>query len=454
MKKSPVHTVFCLAMLTVILSAAGCGFRPAAAGNASVLPLPVSVSATPEPSPTAIPEFRVEYRCGDAVLGSESVPAGGHPAAVPQAAEDRLLGWTAQSGEEIRPEDAQIRSDTVFYALTGPALNHGADYLFCDANGLLTPESTFTKSDAAAALRALMADSGQAASLLADYDADPEAAMDQEGFRSMLETLFLPRRAQETMALLPESDGGLVTRAQAAWCLATLLEEAPQNDRYFPDVSPSHWAYEQLTSAAAPGTLESDALLHMTLDDFLWFDGYLYRLDEEGYFITDETVDDLYYDKNGRYTSGNAELDGYVAGTLTELMKPDKTRLEHLRAVYLHVKNDFRYLVRNYYASGESGWAIKEALTMYETGKGNCYNYTGVFWSLARGLGYNAVTWSGTMGTQNQPHSWTEILYDGQIYICDPEIELNYWLLEIYTDNFWMKKENSYGWNYQAVGRS
>ena len=91
---------------------------------------------------------------------------------------------------------------------------------------------------------------------------------------------------------------------------------------------------------------------------------------------------------------------------------------------------------------------------MYETGKGNCYNYTGVFWSLARGLGYNAVTWSGTMGTQNQPHSWTEILYDGQIYICDPEIELNYWLLEIYTDNFWMKKENSYGWNYQAVGRS
>ena len=143
-----------------------------------------------------------------------------------------------------------------------------------------------------------------------------------------------------------------------------------------------------------------------------------------------------------------------MAESLTKLMEPGKTRLEHLRAVYLHVKNDFRYLPKNYYASGEKGWEIPEAITMFETGRGNCYNYTGAFCFLARGLGYNAVTYSGTMGTQNQPHSWTEITLDGQIYICDPEIELNYWLLEIYTDNFMMRREDSMGWNYQSVGRN
>ena len=132
---------------------------------------------------------------------------------------------------------------------------------------------------------------------------------------------------------------------------------------------------------------------------------------------------------------------------------PEQPRLEDLRALYLHVKNDFSYLVRNIYDSGATGWDIEEALTMFRTGKGNCYCFTGAFCSLARGMGYNARTWSGTMGTRNQPHSWTEITLDDQIYICDPEIELNYWLLEMYTDNFMMRKEDSGGWNYLAVGR-
>ena len=42
-------------------------------------------------------------------------------------------------------------------------------------------------------------------------------------------------------------------------------------------------------------------------------------------------------------------------------------------------------------AIAETGWEIPEAITLYETGKGNCYCYAGVFLSLARGLGYNAV---------------------------------------------------------------
>ena len=278
--------------------------------------------------------------------------------------------------------------------------------------------------------------------------------MAREAFASMLEALFAPDQAREVYAALFPTGEEPLNRAVAAAALAALTGAAPKDGRYFPDAAPDSWAYQALISVSAPGTLDPLSLKEQTLDGFLWFDGYLYYLDEDGYFLSDETRDGLYYDAGGRYTCGDAHLDDLVASELTGLMEPGKTRLEHLRAVYLHVKNDFRYLPRNYYASGEKGWEIPEAVTMFETRKGNCYNFTGAFCFMARGLGYNAVTYSGTMGTQNQPHSWTEITMDDGVYICDPEIELNYWLLEIYTDNFMMRVEDSGGWNYQSVGRN
>ena len=186
-------------------------------------------------------------------------------------------------------------------------------------------------------------------------------------------------------------------RARAVWCVEALLDRIDPAERYFPDVSPEHWAYSQLTAAAATGTLEQDALMAQTLAGFLWFDGYLYRLDEEGYFVVGQTADGLTYDENGRYTSGNAQLDDLVAQTLLPMLEQGKTRQDLLRAVYLHVKNDFQYLVRNYYDNGENGWEISEALTMFETGKGNCYNYASAFAYIALWLGYEAKVCTGTV---------------------------------------------------------
>lgn len=31
---------------------------------------------------------------------------------------------------------------------------------------------------------------------------------------------------------------------------------------------------------------------------------------------------------------------------------------------------------------------------------------------------------------------------------------MNYWLLQMYTDNFMRLRENSLSWNYQSVGRT
>ena len=467
-------------ILSVFLCAAllfaGCSFRPDSAAEPDR-----SASVTPEPTPVATPApteaiyHSVSFMMGDVLLQEESVLQGSHPSQLPIPEGRRLIGWTDGEGTGADPLQAVIEKDTVFFAETRPVLNGDADILFPNELGLLTPESPFTKGDAAKAVRALLPDTGEVSVLLSLWAEEPNDPLSEEAFRSLLETLFAPEEVESVWAEVFVPDTGAdgeapeaepeetsrftlfsskLTRARAAFALWRLLGSPERNgDSYYPDVSPARADAAALLSCAQRGTLTAEDLLAGAKDGFIWLNGYLYLPDENGYFVTDETVDSLYFDPNGRYTSGNEELDGYVADTIREFMVPEQPRLEDLRALYLHVKNDFSYLVRNIYESGATGWDIEEALTMFRTGKGNCYCFTGAFCSLARGMGYNARTWSGTMGTRNQPHSWTEITLDDQIYICDPEIELNYWLLEMYTDNFMMRKEDSGGWNYLAVGR-
>lgn len=442
------------ALAAVLLAAAflhGCGYRTEAAPLTADAP----VAEAPTPVPTETPVYTVEYRLGDDVLQTESIPFGGTPAADAALPEGLyLVAWTDETGARV-DLSASVTADTVYYALARPVLNTGAAFLFPDEYGLLRPESTMTRGECAAALRALAPEEFLDPALPASPDAEGDGPLTREEFKAVLEALFDPEAVGPVLDALPETESENTTRAEFAYGVSRLLgKENAAEDVYYPDVPPAHWASAELLAAAGSGTLTKESLVSMTRDGFLWFGGYLYRLGEDGFFLTDEESDGLYYDKNGRYTSGSAELDGYVAQTLSDFMTPDAARLDDLRAVYYHVKNDFQYLTRNYYDSGATGWDIDEALTIFRTNKGNCYCYAGAFCALARGLGYNARTYSGSIGKENQPHAWTEIALDGKIYICDPEIEMNYWLLQMYTDNFMMLRENSLGWNYQAVGRT
>lgn len=445
-----------LAPLALVLLAAaflhGCGYRAETAPLAANVP---AAAEEPTPAPTETPVFTVEYRLGDDVLKTESVPFGGVPAADAALPEGlRLVAWTDETGARVDPA-APVEADAVYYALARPALHEDAVFLFPDEYGLLRPESAMTHAECAAALRALAPEEHIDSSLLASLDAEPDGVLTREELKSALDALFDPETVGPVLEALPETESDSTTRAELAYSVSRLLgSESAAEEVYYPDVAPTRWASAELLAAAGNGTLTKDTLVSMTRDGFLWFGGYLYRLGDDGYFLTDAEFDGLYFDKNGRYTSGNAELDDYVAQTLSDFMTPDAARLDDLKAIYYHVKNDFQYLPRNYYDSGATGWDIDEALTIFRTNKGNCYCYAGAFCALARGLGYNARTYSGSIGIENQPHAWTEIALDGKIYICDPEIEMNYWLLKMYTDNFMMLRENSLGWNYQAVGRT
>ena len=162
---------------------------------------------------------------------------------------------------------------------------------------------------------------------------------------------------------------------------------------------------------------------------FVNIDGWLYYVQEDGYFLTDGDVGQLHFDSNGRYTSGDAELDGYV----TELIRgfqeenPDKDQFGLLRVAYDHcVTGGYEYLRRNIYKKGHTGWEIEDAKVMFESGRGNCYNFAAIFWSLARGLGYEAYAIAGNCTKTVQPHGWVQIEIDGADYFFDPEWHYDY----------------------------
>ena len=183
--------------------------------------------------------------------------------------------------------------------------------------------------------------------------------------------------------------------------------------------------------------------------------GYLYYVQENGYFLKNGDVGKLHFGDNGRYTSGDEALDGYVAAILDEVIKANsgKDRLGLLRAAYDHcIDGTYKYLKGNIYKKGHTGWEVKDAKSMFEKSRGNCYNFAAAFWALARGLGYEAYGLAGYVTTLVQPHGWVLIEIDGVDYFFDPELHYDY----IYDkrevkDMFMLAVEDADWWHYDWV---
>lgn len=477
MKRDEIETRRRRAVLGILLGAAclagGCTMRPAQAPEETVT----------EPQPSAVPEYTVMFFLEGEVWREETLQRGETPQLpVWEGREQRLAGWLDETGAAADPA-VPAESDAQYTAVLRPVLRDSA-ILLEDRDGLFCPEDPLTRSDAAQALYALLetppVGEGIAFSDLGEEDPRLEAcaamtaggyfqtqASPEEGglplflpdepcgteeFCALLDDFFLPGEAEAALEGLEAGADGSLTRGEAAACLCRLLGWS-EGEGYFPDVPQDHPAAGAIYACAGAGSLQPEEFAERALDGFLWFDGYLYRLGEDGYFLTDETADGLYFSASGRYTSGSLELDAYVAEYLAPLAGEGLTRLEMLEEMFNQVRDGFRYLRRNLYEPGATGWEIEEALTMFETGKGNCYCYNGAFWALARGLGYNAVTYSGTISKNKDPHAWVEILLDGVPYICDPEIEMNYWSLHQYVNTFMLPYEKAEGWQYEAPGR-
>ena len=182
-------------------------------------------------------------------------------------------------------------------------------------------------------------------------------------------------------------------------------------------------------------------------------DGYLYYVQEDGYFLREDTVGMLTFGKDGRYTSGDQELDGAVAKILNKIVaeNPEGERLDWLRSAYEYCRDSFTYRRREAYTKGQTGWEVEDAKKIFETTKGNCYNFAAAFWALARGLGYEARAISGTCLKDEQPHGWVFIEIDGADYLFDPEWEYVYYYErdDFSKDMFMMPMDKIGWWNYR-----
>lgn len=163
--------------------------------------------------------------------------------------------------------------------------------------------------------------------------------------------------------------------------------------------------------------------------------------------VRDEYRGTLYFGPDGKYTSGDEVLDAYVEAVLAALTTEGKTRAELLYDAYVYTRDSFSYLRRNYYEVGETGWEHDEALTMFGTGRGNCYCYASVFYYLARGLGYDAEIVSGLVGSRRSPHGWVEITVNGEPLIFDKELEMSY-LKKNQKYNFFAMSYDDVPWSY------
>ena len=200
-----------------------------------------------------------------------------------------------------------------------------------------------------------------------------------------------------------------------------------------PTPSPKPASTPTPTPTPDPKELARQQRLADAKDGFVWEDGFLEAIDDDGNLLTDCYIGILHFGKDGRYTSGNEELDELAAEVVRENTGASMTRMEMLRAMYDYTMQHIRYVgLANYECSwtpahGKDGWMPPMAAKTLSDGYGNCYCYAAVFAALARAVGYQAYAVGGVVSANEDPHGWVVIVdEDGNVWLNDPEIEYRY----------------------------
>ena len=410
-----------------------------------------------------------------------------------------LLGWKDEEGNILGENSIKPHEDMILTAVLMPALeteDHMA-YLAPLEHGLFCPDEPMTRGDAAQMIRGLLTglntNTGNVLPGLGLVGMAPgeDQAHDPITRRELIPMLaqFYPKTG-ETYAF---SDVTADDPDYAAFCTAAARgwidaggEVVPDREMtrgevavlmnrvlgrktdpnvtaemigVLSDVEPDHPLYADIVEACVSHTYEMSHTTEtwQTSDPIEAVEPGLFMIGtklccigEDGYLVKNGTWGSFSFDENGVFTSGMPELDVLVQEVLAEITDESMTSMEKLRAAYDYTRDSFTYLRRNYYETGATGWGEEEAYTMLSTGYGNCYCYAAAFYELARALGYDAILISGTIGTDRDPHGWVEFELDGQMYVCDPEIEMTYHRdrPDSIPDMFMMDYSKASGWSY------
>ncbi len=379
-------------------------------------------------------KFTVTYTWNSQVLHTEEVAFGQTPEGFSVNPDGAFFeGWQDARGQTVDPGTVAVDGNLRYTAIIVPELTgHGAYLPLKEGKAL--PESVLTAEELQYALKTLAAPGAEAYFPHLPGGSTPVEAKSL----AVILKAFFPEA--DTEALFPGYKP--VTRAQFAAGMHQLLgrsdEEVISLDEGAEVPADLYLEHPQLTAlleATVPHSLAQEGGGWMSLDlttraepGFLNMDGYLYYVQEDRRFLRDGKVGKLSFGADGRYTSGDRELDDMVAAVLAPIVEenPGATRLELLRIAYDHCHMDYKYLRRDPYGTGDRGWEIEDAKSMFSKGKGNCYNFAAIFWACARGLGYEARAVAGTCTSTVQPHGWVIINIDGADYFFDPEWQYAY----------------------------
>lgn len=234
-----------------------------------------------------------------------------------------------------------------------------------------------------------------------------------------------------------------LTRAEAAVILNRVLGRTGDSEeiltaegiRMFPDVDESHWAYIHIMEASIGHeyTQEEGAEKWTSFTEEKTvlrpgthvIDGVLYYVDAAaGDFVRNQYVDGHWYDENGKFTTGNAELDSYMRAATAACVNQQTTQHQMLRDTFDYVVNNFTYRAKEKLETGATGWTEAYAVPMFQTHKGNCYSFTAVHYYLIKNIGYNPREIAGLVGNNRRPHGWIELDIDGVTYIYDAELTM------------------------------
>ena len=378
--------------------------------------------------------YIITYAWNGQVLHTEEVAPGKTPAGFTMNPDGAFFeGWQDVQGQTVDPKTVAVHANLRYTAIIVPELTgHGAYLPLRD--GKAAPDSVLTGQELQYAMEFLAA---PGASSWFPYIPSGNTPVEAKTLAVILKSFF---PEADTNALFPGNKP--VTRALFAAGMHQLLGRSDEevialNDGAAvpEDLYLEHPQLTALLEATVPHTMAQEGSGWLALDlttraepGFLNMDGYLYYVTQERRFLRDGKVGKLQFGADGRFTSGDKELDDMVAAVLAPIVaeNPNATRLELLRIAYDHCHMDYKYLRRDPYGTGDRGWEIEDAKSMFSKGKGNCYNFAAIFWACARGLGYEARAVAGTCTSTVQPHGWVIINIDGADYFFDPEWQYAY----------------------------
>ena len=160
------------------------------------------------------------------------------------------------------------------------------------------------------------------------------------------------------------------------------------------------------------------------------YNGNMYYVKEDYSLARNETIGYLYFGSNGAYTTGDAELDGYVYDRIDEIINSTMTQREKLEAAYYILVDytHFKYFAYHNPAVGITDWSLEAcALRMFKSEKGECYHWAAMMVMLMRRLGYDAYRENGTIWKGTRGHAWEVIVFpDGTKKMFDVEMQWGY----------------------------